>query len=136
MRILLALLLGAMAVGSADAAPVPKQLKKNPEAKLLGTWRLTASDSLGNGNRAYEFYVVYKTEGELEFYYQYPNGRKIPYYGTYKLIDGDKVDYSITRNGNVKTEILTMTKFTRDEINWTDPDGLKESFEKAEEEKK
>ena len=135
MRIFLALLFGSMAFGLANAAPVPKQLKRSSESKLLGTWRLTASDSLGNGKRGYDFFVEFKPEGELEFYYLYPNGRKIQYFGTYKLIDGDKVDYSITRNGTVKTEILTMNKFTADEIQWTDPDGLKESLEKSEEKK-
>ncbi len=135
MRILLALLLGSMAIGLANAAPVPKQLKRNPESKLLGTWRLTASDSLGNGKRGYDFFVEFKPEGELEFYYLYPNGRKIQYFGTWKLIDGDKVDYLINRGGTQKTEILTMNKFTAEEIQWTDPDGLKETLEKTEEKK-
>ena len=132
MRILLALLFGSVVVGLTMAAPVPKQLKRSPESKLLGTWRLTASDSLGNGKRGYDFFVEFKAEGELEFYYLYPNGRKIAYYGTYKFIDGDKVDYTINRGGTQKTEILTMNTFTADEIQWTDPDGLKETLEKTE----
>ena len=134
MRTLFAVLVFALPV---LAAPVPKAKAKTTEEKLLGKWRMVKGASeLPGGAAAYEFYVIFQEKGVIELRYEYLNAR-IPtriYTGTYKVLDGDKIDYSVDIGVRpLKTEILTIDTLTDTEVSWTDPDKLKESLEKVKE---
>lgn len=116
------------------AAPVPKVAKKTTEQKLLGTWRMLKSDGTGDGPKGYEFYVVFKEKGEFELRYEYKDGTpNRAYAGTFKVIEDDKIDYSVTIGKRVKTEVLTIDKLTDSEVSWTDPDKLREELERVKE---
>ena len=137
MRILLAALLLVAVPVITLAAPVPKA-KKTTEQKLLGKWRMVKSDSTDNGNpKSYEFFVIFKTDGEFELRYEYEGDVKPrTYTGTFKVIDDDKIDYSVKVGNRTKTEVLTIDKLTDTEVAWTDPDKLKEQLERVKEEEK
>src|SRR4051812_21500098 len=96
MRVLLAALLALPLALSVSAAPVPKA-KKTTEQKLLGKWRMVKSDGTDSDKvKTYEFYVIFKEEGEFELRYEYTNGpAPRSYTGTFKVLDGDKIDYSV-----------------------------------------
>ena len=134
MRALVALLLLALPV---LAAPVPKAKVKSTEQKLVGKWRMVQTDgNVQNAQKGYEFYVIFKEKGEFELRYEYAGDIKPRVYtGTYKVIGDDKIDYSVDVGGRAKTEILTIDKLTDTEVSWTDPDKLKESLERVNEEK-
>lgn len=134
MRVLVALLLFAL---PALAAPVPKAKEKTTEQKLLGKWRMVKSDTDTGVQKGYEFYVIFKEKGEFELRYEYADDIKPrSYFGTYKVLEGDKIDYTVDLNGRKKTEILTIDKLTDTEVAWTDPDKLKESLERVKDEEK
>jgi uncharacterized protein (TIGR03066 family) len=51
--------------------------------------------------------------------------------GTYK-VEGEKIDYTLTtQQGTKKQEILTIKKLAENELVTTDPDDIKEEFERA-----
>lgn len=128
MRALFVLLVVALPV---VAAPVPKVKAKTTEQKLIGKWRMTQSDTAG-GRRGYEFFVIFKEKGELELRYEYAGDLKPQsYFGSYKVIGDDKIDYTVDQNGRKKTEVLDITKLTDTEVAWTDPDKLRESLERV-----
>jgi uncharacterized protein (TIGR03066 family) len=135
MRVVAALFLFAL---PSFAAPVPKVKAKTTEQKLVGKWRMVESDSSGKaGQKAYEFYVVFQEMGILELRYEWTeDGRVRSYPGTWKVIDGDKIDYTVMRAGDTKTEVLDIVTLTDIEVAWTDPDKLKEKLEKVKEEDK
>jgi uncharacterized protein (TIGR03066 family) len=134
MRSLFVLLVFALPV---LAAPVPKVKAKTTEQKLLGKWRMVKSDTDTGQPRGYQFYVIFKEKGELELRYEYEGDVKPrSYFGTYKVIDDTKIDYTVNQNGRTKTEVLDVTKLTDAEVAWTDPDKLKEELEKVKEEEK
>ncbi len=130
MRGLFAVLLLAVPV---LAAPVPKVKVKSTEQKLLGKWRMVKGDNSDGVRKGYEFYVIFKDRGEFELRYEYDGDVKPrSYFGTYKVIGDDKIDYSVDLGGRArKTEILTIDKLTDTEVSWTDPDKLKESLERV-----
>jgi len=132
MRVLFAVLVFALPL---VAAPVPKAKMKSTEQKLIGKWRMVKSDTDAGGQKGYEFYVIFKEKGEFELRYEY-NGDIKPrsYTGTFKVLDGDKIDYSVNLNGRTKTEVLDITSLTDSAVSWTDPDKLKESLEKVKDE--
>ena len=133
MRVLAALLLFTLPV---LAAPVPKAKAKTTEQKLIGKWRMVASDTNAGGQKGYDFYVIFKEKGELELRYEYDAGKTSQSYtGTFKVIDDDKIDYTVTVGRTKKTEVLTIDKLTDTEVAWTDPDKLKESLERVKEDK-
>jgi uncharacterized protein (TIGR03066 family) len=134
MRALAALLLLALPV---LAAPVPKAKVKTTEQKLIGKWRMVKSDTDNGVQKGYDFYVIFKEKGEFELRYEYEGDIKPrSYLGTYKVLEGDKIDYTVHLNGRAKTEVLTIDKLTDTEVSWTDPDKLKESLERVNEEEK
>jgi uncharacterized protein (TIGR03066 family) len=134
MRVLAALLVFALPV---VAAPVPKAKAKTTEQKLIGKWKMVASDGTANTvAKSYEFYVVFKEKGEMELRYEYDGDVKATSYtGTFKVLDGDKIDYTVDVNGRKKTEVLTIDKLTDTEVSWTDPDKLTESLVRVKEDK-
>ena len=136
MRVLVAVALLATFALPAVAAPVPKA-KETTEQKLLGKWRLVSSDApAADTPKSYEFYVIFKEKGELELRYEYTGDVKPRVYtGTYKVLEGDKIDYTVNQNGREKTEVLTLDKLTDTEVAWSDPDKLKEVFERVKEDK-
>ena len=130
MRFALALLVFALPLA---AAPVPKA-KQSTEQKLIGKWRMVRSDDDGGEPKGYQFYVTFQEKGEFELRRVYGGDTKDTVWtGSFKVIDDDKIDYSVTINGSVKTEVLTIDKLTGSEVSWTDPAGLKESLERAKE---
>lgn len=133
MRAMFVLLVVALPV---VAAPVPKAKVKTTEEKLIGKWRMVKSDTDGNGEKGYEFFVIFKEKGELELRYEYGGDVKPrSYFGTFKVIGDDKIDYTVDQNGRKKTEILDITTLTDTEVAWTDPDKLKESLERVKDDK-
>ncbi len=133
MRVLFSLLLFALPLA---AAPVPKAKVKTTEQKLIGKWRMVKSDTDAGRLKGYEFYVIFKEKGELELRYEYDGDIKpLSYTGTYKVLDGDKIEYTVNQNGRTKTEVLDVTTLTDTEVSWTDPDKLKETLEKVKDEK-
>lgn len=138
MRGLLAGLLIVLSVVALSAAPVPKPKGKTIEQKLIGKWRMVHSDSdNGKVEKGYEFYVIFKEKGELELRYEYAGDVKPQsYFGTFKVIDDDKIDYTVMVGRTTKTEVLTISKLTDTEVAWTDPDKLKETLERVKEEEK
>lgn len=137
MRGLIVVLSLVVCAAFASAAPVPKPLKKSTEQKLIGKWRMVRSDTdAANVKKGYEFYVIFRPKGEMELRYEYTTGiAPRSYTGTFKVVDGDKIDYSIDLNGRVKTEVLTIDKLTDTEVAWTDPDDLTEELERVKDEK-
>lgn len=136
MRGLLAVVLVASSVVALFAAPVPKPKGKTTEQKLIGKWRMVHSDTDSGTAKGYEFYVIFKEKGELELRYEYAGDVKPQSYtGTFKVIDDDKIDYTVMVGRTKKTEVLTVSKLTDTEVAWTDPDKLKESLERVKEDK-
>jgi len=137
MRGLLAVVLLVSSVVALVAAPVPKPKGKTTEQKLIGKWRMVKSDTDNGVQKGYEFYVIFKEKGEFELRYEYEGDVKPrSYVGTYKVIDDDKIDYTVMVGQTKKTEVLTINKLTDTEVAWTDPDKLKESLERVKEDEK
>lgn len=132
MRSLFAAVVGAVVLTPALAAPVPKEIKKSAEQKLLGRWKLTKSDSHPNGISGYEFFVVFKEKGVLELRYEYAGDRPPTLYtGRYKVVDDDKIDYTVGRGNTETGEVLVIEKLTADEVKWVDPDNKREELVRA-----
>ena len=137
MRGLLAVVLVMSSVVALAAAPVPKPKGNTTEQKLIGKWRMVKSDTDNGVQKGYEFYVIFKEKGEFELRYEYEGDVKPrSYVGTYKVIDDDKIDYTVMVGQTKKTEVLTINKLTDTEVAWTDPDKLKESLERVKEDEK
>lgn len=123
------------------AAPVPKVKEKTLEDKLLGKWKLVASQGKPNPNS--NFHVAYLKDGELEFRYEYGEKEKaIVYKGNYKVgqpTNEDKlgtIDWTINQGATERGEVSRITELSDDVLEFKDPDGLVERFERVKEEKK
>jgi uncharacterized protein (TIGR03066 family) len=131
MRSLFAAWTVVVVFGSTPAAPVPKAIKKSTDQKVLGRWRLTESqaNNIPQQNQ-YAFIILFQADGVMELRYEWANNIREPitYRGTYKLVDGDKIDYSINDNNYQKAEVLVIDRLTDEEIEWTDPDQKKEKY--------
>jgi uncharacterized protein (TIGR03066 family) len=132
------MLVGLFAAGTL-AAPVPKEkeAKKTTEQKLLGKWKLVDTSGDGGVDDTSSFYVVFKEKGELESVYETKGqpGKPTVYAGTYKVVDDEKIDFTVTELGQKRSEVLTITTLTDTEVSWVDADKVTEKFERVKEEK-
>jgi len=135
MRAILTLaVVGLFGVG-ANAAPVPKEAKQTLPEKLLGEWRLAKTDA--GVKPAYEFTIHFKKDGALEFHRQYPDRDAIITKGKYKTADKDEkypdgsIDWSIGEGQQARGEVSKILKLNEVELQFEDPEGLKESFERV-----
>jgi len=125
------------------AADPPKEEKKDEkkvkslEDQLLGTWKLVKSD--GNDPEG-PFQIVYKKGGVLEFHIGEGDQTTI-HKGKYKAIDPDKdnklgtIDWTIDEGGSERGEVSKINELTADKLTFTDPQGIKEEFERVKEKK-
>src|SRR5262245_56404390 len=135
MRLLLASLATICALtAGAHSAPAPKD--KTTGEKLLGTWKLVRSGQpIPEGTT---YFVEFTKDGKMSLRIQSTRKEveETVLKGTYKL-DSDEIDY--TRDlpdGGKKQEVLTIRKLTENELVTTDPDDIKEEFERVKDEKK
>lgn len=136
MRLTAAVLLGTFALATAaPSAPIPKE-KKGTAEKLLGRWEMTKSD--GKAPKDGKYVVEFAKEGKLSLRVEFAGGdQPLVLKGSYKVVDGDKIDYKLTQpDGEDKKEVLAIKKLTDDELVTEDPDGVKEEFKRVKEEKK
>ena len=138
MRVLV--LSAAVLVGftTATAAPVPKVKAKSVEEKLIGKWKMVGSDNGVSSN----FYVVYKKGGEMEFRYEDNAGQaRTVYQGKFKAGEPDdtyklgSIDWTVKQGGGERGEVSKILEFTDDILEFVDPQGVKEKFERVKEEK-
>lgn len=122
------------------AAPVPKVKAKTLEEKLLGKWKLVAAKGQPTPNST--FHVVYLKDGELEFRYESPKAVGTVYKGKYKVgepTDENKlgtIDWTIKQGTTERGEVSRITELTDDVLEFKDPEGLVERFERVKEDKK
>lgn len=123
------------------AAPVPKA-KKPPtlEEQLLGKWRMVASRGRAIPNST--FHIVYLKDGELQFVYETPGGGPgTVYTGTYTAgaPDADNklgtIDWKINQGGAERGELSRITELTEDILEFKDPEGVVERFQRVKEKK-
>lgn len=132
MRSILAMLtvLGGL-TALVGAAPAPKE-EKSVADRLVGTWKLTAS---GTNNPAdASFLVTFGAKGEMtvKITPKEEGADPITLKGTYKVIDGEKIDYTMDNgDGTKKQEVLKIKKLTEDELVTVDPDDIKEEFKRV-----
>lgn len=127
----------------AFAADPPKEEKKDEkkakslEEQLIGKWKLVKSD--GNEPEG-PFYIVYKKGGQLEFHIGEGDNVTI-HKGKYKAIDADKdnklgtIDWTIDEGGGERGEVSKINELKADKLAFTDPQGVKEEFERVKEKK-
>lgn len=121
------------------AAPVPKAKAPTLEEKLVGKWHLVAQRGKPVQNST--FHIVFLKGGELEFRYEGKGPASVSK-GTYKLgepTDENKLgtfDWKIDQNGAERGELSRITELTDDVLEFKDPEGLVERFERVKEEKK
>lgn len=141
-NMLAAVLFGATVLLPAAAAPVPKEKKKTVEEKIVGTWKLVKTDS-GNVS-GYTFTITFKKGGEMAFTRTY-DGNDIPARtspGKFKATEPDEkyklgsIDWTVKEGSSERGEVSKILKLTDDEMEFEDPDGLKESFQRVKDEKK
>ena len=136
MRALVATLL--ILTPSLVAAPVPKAKAPTLEQKLLGKWKMVASRGQPVPNSTFHFVCL--KDGELEFRYE-GKGKATVYKGTYKVgepTDENKlgtIDWKINQNGSERGETSRITELTDDVLEFKDPEGVVERFERVKEEK-
>jgi len=124
------------------AAPVPKA-KKQPtlEEQLIGKWRMVASRGQAVPNAS--FHIVYQKDGEMQFVYETPGGGPgTVYTGKYTAgaPDADNklgtIDWKINQgNGFNRGELSRITELTEDILEFKDPEGVVERFERVKEKK-
>jgi len=105
-----------------QAAPVPKPRLTTAE-QLVGTWKLTKSDSENAGG--YTFTVEFSKDGKMKAQYMF-NDSTQTVEGTFKA-EGNKIEYTLGERG----ETLTIEKITEDELVVIDPEKKKEEFQRA-----
>jgi hypothetical protein len=134
------MLLAATAFGlPAMAAPVPKAVKsKSVEERLLGKWRMVSSDNGVSNN----FHVIYSKSGVMEFRYEDGNGRvRTTYPGKFKAnepTEDDKlgtIDWTVQQGGGERGERSRILELTDDALEFVDPQGVKEKFQRVKDEK-
>ena len=126
---------GALLGTGLTAAPVPKAKEKTTEEKLAGKWKLVKTDAALPTE--FEFVVEYKPKGELAFV-RTPlkgGGTASVAEGKYKVVDGDKVEWSVAEGGAARGETSKIKVLTADKLVVEDPDGIKEEFERVVEKK-
>lgn len=122
------------------AAPVPKAKAPTLDQKLLGKWRMVASR--GNPLPTSTFHIVYLKDGELEFRNEFGDGKASVSKGTYKVgepTDENKlgtIDWKINQGGAERGEVSRITELSDDILEFKDPEGVVERFERVKEEKK
>jgi uncharacterized protein (TIGR03066 family) len=126
MRLLAVCLFGLVST-TLPAAPVPKDKPRSTAVRLLGDWKLVTS-SIGKGPTT-ELIVTFARDGKITITQTIGNAPAFVRSGTYKL-DGEKIHYEITTGGQ-KKETLTIRKLTADELAFTDPDNIKEEFQRV-----
>ena len=127
---------------AAAAAPVPKDKKKTVEDKIAGTWKMVRTDV--SPVPAYTFTITFKKGGEMAFTRSYPNDdippRTSP--GKFKAGEPDDahklstIDWTVTEGNAERGEVSKVLKLTDAEMEFEDPQGRKESFERVKDEKK
>ncbi len=132
---ILAAVCGVLLVSGLNAAPVPKAKDKTTEEKLIGKWKLVKTDtSLPEG---FDFVIEYKAKGAMAFI-RTPNekdAKPVVSEGKYKVVDGDKIEWTVTEGGDERGETSKIKKLTDDRLILEDPEGVKEEFEKVVEKK-
>ena len=136
------LVIGLTCLAPVVAAPVPKEKKKTVEDKIVGTWKLVKTE---NGTATgYTFTITFKAGGEMSFTRSYPGNDIPPRVSPGKFKAGEpnemykfgSIDWKV-KEGNVERgEVSKILKLTDTEMEFEDPQGLKESFERVKEEKK
>jgi uncharacterized protein (TIGR03066 family) len=130
---LLAVLVAAVAV----AAPVPKAVKaKSIEDRIVGKWKMVGGDNgVSSG-----FYVVYAKGGAMEFRYEDGGGTaRTVYPGKFKTTEPDgenklgTIDWAVTQGGRERGEVSRILELTEDTLEFVDPQGVKERFERVKE---
>ena len=122
---------GVLLTGGLNAAPVPKAKDKTTEEKLIGKWKLVKTDT--NLPEDFDFVIDYKAKGAMSFI-QTPkekDSKPIVYEGKYKILEGDKIEWTINEGGNERGETSKIKKLTDDRLILEDPEGIKEEFEKV-----
>jgi uncharacterized protein (TIGR03066 family) len=119
----------ALLAGAASGAPIPKAKEKTTEEKLAGKWKLVKTDAKFQGN--YEFLIEYKPKGEMVFYRNFMNGQSLVSEGKYKVLEGEKIDWTVNENGNERGEVSKIKTLTAEKLVIEDPEGIKEEFEKV-----
>lgn len=140
MRTVSTLLATFVGVAVLLAAPVPKEKKaKTVEEKVVGRWKMTGSDNGVSSN----FYIVFGKGGELEFRYDYDTGRPSTVYpGKFKTTEPDDenklgtIDWTVKQGAGERGEVSRILELTDDILEFVDPKGVKEKFERVREEKK
>lgn len=123
----------------APAAPVPKAKAKTVEEKILGKWKLVASQ--GEPVKTPYFYVVYKKDGEMEFRRELAGQPPLVSPGKYKTAEPTDehkfgtIDWTVNEDGDERGELSRITELGDDVLEFKDPDGLVERFERVKEEK-
>jgi uncharacterized protein (TIGR03066 family) len=125
----------------AAAAPVPKDKKKKTlEDKVLGKWKLIASQ--GEAVPTPYFYIVYKKDGEMEFRREYAGRAPSVSKGKYKPGEPDDenklgtIDWTVNEGGGERGELSRITELTDDVLEFKDPQGVVERFERVKEDEK
>jgi uncharacterized protein (TIGR03066 family) len=142
MRTILALAVLAACGLAVTAAPVPKDDKKDDkkslEDKLIGKWKMVKA----SGEAVeFDFFIVYKKGGEMEFHRGSGDEAEVSK-GKFKTIDPDKdnklgtIDWTVNEGGNERGEVSKINELTEDKLTFTDPEGVKEEFERVKEKKK
>lgn len=141
-NLLVAVLFGGVFLLTAFAAPIPKEKKKTVEEKIVGTWKLVKTDS--GEVSGYTFTITFKKGGEMAFTRTY-EGNDIPARtspGKFKAGEPDdkyklgSIDWTVKEGNSERGEVSKILKLTDEEMEFEDPDGLKESFVRVKEEKK
>jgi uncharacterized protein (TIGR03066 family) len=121
------------------AAPVPKAKAPTLEDKLLGKWKLVSSQGKAVPNST--FHVAYLKDGVLEFRYEAGKAKPTVYKGKYKLgepTDENKlgtIDWTVKQGTTERGELSRITELSDDVLEFKDPEGLVERFERVKEEK-
>lgn len=137
--VLVAAAVGLAAVAG-TAAPVPKDKKaKSVEEKILGKWKLVASQGQAQPNSS--FRVVYLKDGEMEFRHEYTGQAPSVSKGKFKTAEPDDtnkfgtIDWTVKEGGGERGELSRITELSDDILEFKDPDGLVERFERVKEDK-
>ena len=130
----------AVAALTASAAPIPKDEKKKLAEQLMGEWKLVKTDAANKPE--YTFTIHFKKDGALEFHRQIPDQEADISKGKFKTTEGDDknklgtIDWTIGEGDESRGEISKVLKISEDELEFEDPDGLKESFVRVKAKKK
>lgn len=139
MRSLLAVALLGIGVFTVFAAPVPKDKKKTVEDRILGTWKLAKTDA--GVVASYTFTITFKKGGEMAFTRTY-SGDDIPPStspGKFKTTEPDEkykfgsIDWTVKEGNRERGEVSKILELTDDVLEFEDPDGRKEKFERVKE---